>query len=260
MEAPHITTSQRKLAASLRTARGRRENSLFLAEGTRCVSEILRAFTCRWLIATDAWLSENREMAARMPVLKARPDELERISSLQTPQGVIAVCEIPASSGNTGLGSEELILALDTVQDPGNLGTIVRVADWFGIRRIWASEDTVDIYNPKVVQATMGGIARVDIEYCRLPERLGEARRAGMNVYGTFLDGSDIYATALSTGGVIVMGNEGSGISPETAALCNRRIRIPSFPTGVSTVESLNVATATAITVAEFRRQTLAKN
>ncbi len=256
-----ITAATRKLVTSLRTARGRRENSLFVAEGQRCVFEILPFFHCRWLIATDAWFQTNIKMLPPgVKVLKARPDEMERMSSMQTPQGILAVFEIPEGhGGNRNIPAPRpgsLILALDHLQDPGNLGTIIRVADWFGIRQIWASSDTVDIYNPKVVQSTMGGLARVKIHYCDLPETLAEATKNSIPVYGTFLDGEDIYTTPLSPAGIIVMGNEGNGISPAVEPLCNRRIKIPSFPAGATKVESLNVSTATAITVAEFRRRT----
>lgn len=256
-----ITAATRKLVTSLRTAHGRRENSLFVAEGQRCVFEILPFFHCRWIIATDAWLQTNIKMLPPgVKVLKARPDEMERMSSMQTPQGILAVFEIPEGHGGNGKTPAprpgSLILALDHLQDPGNLGTIIRVADWFGIRQIWASSDTVDIYNPKVVQSTMGGLARVNIHYCDLPETLAEATKNGIPVYGTFLDGEDIYTTPLSPAGIIVMGNEGNGISPAVEPLCNRRIKIPSFPAGATKVESLNVSTATAITVAEFRRRT----
>ena len=179
------------------------------------------------------------------------------MSSMVTPQGVLAVCRIPASPESFEPGHDELILALDRVQDPGNMGTIMRVADWFGINRIIASPDTVDIYNPKVIQATMGAIARVQVLYMPLAPTLRVLADKGIEIYGTFLGGEPLYASPLSKGGVIVMGNEGNGITDETASAITRRITIPPYPADHPTVESLNVGVATAITVAEFRRRSL---
>lgn len=257
MEIPHIAVADRKLIASLASSRHRREEGLFVAEGWKCVSELLPHFACRWIVATDAWLAGNGAAIPRVArVLKARNDEMERISSLRTPQGVLAVFELPDIKAESPR-KDELYIALDRVQDPGNLGTIIRLADWFGIRSIYASEDTVDVFNPKVVQSTMGGLARVQVQYCNLETLLKEANTAGMEVYGTFLDGENLYGASLSRGGIIVMGNEGQGISAPVGALCNRRLTIPSFPPDAATVESLNVSMATAITVAEFRRRLL---
>lgn len=255
-----ITASQRKLIASLRQARHRRETGLFILEGTRSVLDTAACFRMEYLVATDAWLKENaatiRNIDPRI-ILTARPDEIKQMSSVVTPQGVLAVCRIPDQEGDLALAPGELILALDCVQDPGNLGTIIRVADWFGIKRIIASPDTVDIYNPKVIQATMGAIARVEVRYLPLPETLARIAATGVEIYGTFLDGEPLYSAPLTPGGIIVMGNEGNGISPDVAATVTRRITIPSYPQGETTVESLNVGVATAVTVAEFRRRLL---
>lgn len=166
---------------------------------------------------------------------------------------MIAVYRIPELSAPDFSG---LVVALDCVQDPGNLGTIMRVADWMGVHTILASTDTVDCYSPKVVQATMGAISRVRVHYCNLSDVL----RGKDHVYGTFLDGSNIYDAALSPSGIVVMGNEGKGISPEVASTVTHRLRIPSFPPDVPTSESLNVAVATAITLAEFRRRQNSEN
>jgi TrmH family RNA methyltransferase len=182
-------------------------------------------------------------------------DELHRISFLQHPQQVLALFPIPKSDSSSSLShlSSSLSLALDGIQDPGNLGTIIRIADWFGIDTIYCSEDTADAYNPKVVQATMGSLARVNIIYLSL-EALFDSLPDDFPVYGTLLDGDDIYQQPLSQNGIIVMGNEGNGISPEIRAKVNRRLLIPRFRTGDS-AESLNVAIATAITCSEFRRR-----
>lgn len=181
--------------------------------------------------------------------------EMERISFLKTPSDMLALVEIPRYRLSVRELSDTLSLALDGVQDPGNMGTILRLADWFGMRDVICSETTADCFNPKVVQATMGAIARVRVHYVPLARWLGEVRAAGIPVYGTFLDGEPIYDAALSPGGVIVMGSEGQGVSPEVAELVSRRLFIPPFPVGEPTSESLNVATATAIVCSEFRRR-----
>lgn len=254
-----VTANQRKLIASLQQARHRRALGLFVIEGTRSVLDSARCFEIEMLVATPPWLEEH---AHRLPphagaLLTARAEDMKQMSSMVTPQGVLAVCRIPASPESFEPDPDELILALDRVQDPGNMGTIMRVADWFGINRIIASPDTVDIYNPKVIQATMGAIARVQVMYMPLAPTLRALAGKGIEIYGTFLGGEPLYISPLSKGGVIVMGNEGNGITDETASAITRRITIPPYPADHLTVESLNVGVATAITVAEFRRRSL---
>lgn len=252
-----LTNKLRKLVASLDDPRARRESGLFVAEGTKCVLDTLGAFTCRRLLATPAWLDRygDRVGDGIDVVVSKRPD-MERMSHLTTPADVIAVYEIPSVAPITAADIDgRLVLALDRLQDPGNLGTIMRVADWFGIDTVVASHDTVDLYNPKVVQATMGAISRVRVHYVDLPEWLGSLE--GVSVCGTFLDGDNIFTSPLPASGIVVMGNEGRGISPEVEAWVSHRLTIPSFPHDAVTSESLNVGTATAITVAEFRRRNM---
>ena len=179
--------------------------------------------------------------------------DMERMSQLSTPTQVLAVYEMPQVTFDENGLSSNLIIALDRVQDPGNLGTIIRIADWFGITDIVCSPETVDVYNPKVVQATMGAISRVKVHYLDLAELI--KRNPDIPVYGTFLDGRNIYETSLTPHGIVVMGNEGQGISDEIGRLIKRRLFIPSYPQERPTSESLNVGMATAITVAEFRRR-----
>ena len=174
--------------------------------------------------------------------------ELQKVSCLQHPQQVLALFEMPKVAVQ-GEASKELCLALDGVQDPGNLGTIIRIADWFGIKTIYCSEETADAWNPKVIQATMGSIARVKMIYTDLKALI---EKAEVPVYGTLLDGQDIYTQPLSKEGIIVMGNEGNGISQEIRKLITHRLLIPKYQEGP---ESLNVAIATAITCSEFRRR-----
>ena len=177
-----------------------------------------------------------------------------RASLLKTPQNVIAVFEQRQEQTDPSVIAHQLCLALDDVQDPGNLGTIIRIADWFGIEHIFCSQGTVDVYSPKVVQATMGALARVHLHYVDLPAMIGQLKE-DIPVYGTFLDGTNIYTQTLSTSGLIVMGNEGNGITAEVRKLINKKLFIPNYPAGRDTSESLNVAVATAITCAEFRRR-----
>lgn len=251
-----ISVATRKFIASLRLAKHRRSEGLFVIEGTRAVLDTVPFFEVVHLAATRRWLDEHGgDLAEGMPEpLLAREDEMERMSSLSTPQGVLAVCRMPQAGILEPPAPGELMLALDRIQDPGNLGTIIRVADWFGVTRILASADTVDVYNPKVIQATMGAVARVKVLYCDLAETL-RSFGGEVPVYGTFLDGDDIYRAELSPGGIVVMGNEGNGISAPVGECVTGRIKIPPYPAGRMTVESLNVSMATGITLAEFRRR-----
>ena len=225
---------------SLGQKKFRDEKRLFVVEGEKLVDEALRS----------GW-----DVVAHYRVEDIGEEAMARISQLTHPSPALAVVRMPDDDtlpAGTVLTPEpdELILALDGVRDPGNLGTILRIADWFGIRRILASTDTVKAYNPKVVQATMGAIFRVRVHYCDLPVQL-----KGVPVYGTFLEGDNIYETNLTRGGIIVMGSEANGISPAVAATVTQKLFIPPFPQGAHTSESLNVAVATAITCAEFRRR-----
>ena len=252
-----MTKANRRMVSSLATAKGRRVHSLFVAEGTKCVLETIGSFKVYALLCTDSWYAAHTDTlpAGITDITIVKRADIIEMSSLTTPADVIAVYHIPETT-MTAPSASRLALALDRVQDPGNLGTIVRIASWMGISDIYCSPDSVDLYNPKVVQATMGAIARVRVHYCDLPSMLTDARRDGVAVYGTFLDGDDIYSAQLTPGGIIVMGNEGSGISDAIAPLVDRRLFIPSYPPDAPCVESLNVSVATAITVAEFRRQT----
>jgi len=219
----------------------RDERRLFVVEGEKLVAEALQS---------------GFDVIAHYRVEDIGEEAMARISQLTHPSPALAIVRqpdpVPAS-----IQPDELVLALDGIRDPGNLGTILRIADWFGIHTILASKDTVEIYNPKVVQATMGAIFRVRVQYVDLAGYLRCRVKPGMtgDVYGTFLDGDNIYQTPLTKGGIIVMGSEANGISPAVAATVSRRLYIPPFPPDAHTSESLNVAVATAITVAEFRRR-----
>ena len=231
-----ISKNEIKEIKALGQKKFRDERRLFVVEGEKLVAEALQS---------------GFDIVAHYRVEDIGEDAMARISQLTHPSPALAVVRQPAQAP-IDIQPDELVLALDGIRDPGNLGTILRIADWFGIRQILASEDTVELYNPKVVQATMGAIFRVKVSYVKLADYL---RCPAVEVYGTFLEGEDIYSAELTQGGIIVMGSEANGISPEVAATVTKKLYIPPFPKDAHTSESLNVAVATAITVSEFRRR-----
>lgn len=249
-----LSKNKIKFIHSLELKKNRKENKVFLAEGNKLVSDLSPYFKCKILVATDKWLESNKNISAD-EIITVDRNELSRVSLLKTPQDVLAVFETPVYDFSEENPRKELCLALDDVQDPGNLGTIIRIADWFGIKHIYCSHGTADAFSPKTVQATMGALARVKLHYCDLKELI--TKLDGVPVFGTFLDGNNIYDNELSSHGLIVMGNEGNGISKEVSELINRRILIPNYPQGYETTDSLNVAIATAIVCSEFRRRQL---
>lgn len=248
-----LSKNKIKYIRSLELKKYRKEEQVFIAEGHKLVGDLLGHFPCRLLLGTDKWLNEHPLIEAEETIEVSR-EELSRASLLKTPQEVLALFEIPHYEWDPKIAERSLCLALDDVQDPGNLGTIIRIADWFGIHHIFCSNGCVDAFNSKTVQATMGALARVQLHYCDLPAFL-QAQPKEVPVFGTFLDGENLYAQELSTNGIIIMGNEGNGISPQVAQSVNRRLLIPNYPQGQTTSESLNVAVATAIVCAEFRRR-----
>lgn len=248
-----ISKNKIKLITSLSQKKFRDESGLFIAEGTKLVLDLASVFQCSILLATPEWLNNHSAITAA-ELIEATESELAKISKQKSPQGVMAVFTKPTYKLNNYKFDNKLILALDDVQDPGNLGTIIRIADWFGITDIFCSEHSADVYNPKTVQATMGALARVKIHTVNLASFL-ETSAANTPIYGTFLDGDNIYTTSLTQHGIIVMGNEGNGISAEIENKINSRLLIPNFPAGQPTSESLNVGVATALVCAEFRRR-----
>ena len=248
-----LSKNKIKLITSLSQKKFRDEADLFVAEGTKLVLDLATVFHCSLLVATSGWLNENKAVKAD-EIVETDENDIRKISNQKSPQGVLAVFKKPQYSLNQEDLSQKLSLALDEVQDPGNLGTIIRIADWFGITDIFCSENSADVYNPKTVQATMGALARVRVHVVNLVEFL-EKCQLNVPIYGTFMDGENIYEKALSKTGIIVMGNEGNGISPEIEELVTERLLIPNFPAGQATSESLNVGVATALVCAEFRRR-----
>lgn len=323
-----LSKNKIKLISSLRLKKYRDELSLFVAEGPKLVSDLLKCFSPKIIVSTQSWLDENSPSAEEIIVVSSA-DDLKSVTQLSSPSPVLAVfykkdCSlisnsvqasskkspnsIPAESvpqefnspsslspNNGGFASnpitnitnplspdsrnqkevlnslnqseyftnplspdffkeKRLILAIDSVQDPGNLGTIIRIADWFGINDIVCSETTVDVYNFKTIQATMGALCNVNIHYINLKDFCAIAASYNWPLYGTFLDGEVIYNAKLTDFGVIIMGNEGNGISSDIADLVSNRLYIPDYPLGKSYSESLNVAVATSIVCNEFRR------
>ena len=253
-----LSKNKQKLIRSLDRKKNRDAEGLFLAEGPKLVTELLAHFGCRLLVGEPAVLSKvPSEANAVDERVEVTAEELARVSLQRAPQGVLAVFEKPqpvAAQSLLPVAGRSLCLALDGVQDPGNVGTIVRIADWWGIEHVICSHDTADVFAPKTVQSTMGALGRVGVHYTDLPAWLGELP-AGTPVYGTLLDGDNLYDSELTPHGIIVMGNEGNGLSSAVRERVSHRLLIPSFPPDRPTSESLNVAVATAVTCAEFRRR-----
>ena len=247
-----------KLVSSLAVKKYRDKERLFVAEGWKCVRDTWRAFNCRYLIATKAWYEQQGTAEHYPKLVLAHKSQMARMSQFTTPSDVMAVYEIPETSYTHDEVRSGLNIVLDNIQDPGNLGTIMRLADWYGIRNIFASKSTVDVYNHKVVQATMGAISRVKVHYCDLDFFLDDYD--DMPVMGTFLDGDNIYGAKLPEGGAfVIFGNEGQGISPKIAAHVTQCLHIPAMPRKGEHSESLNVGIAAAITISELRRNHLIK-
>ncbi|EHQ43175.1 TrmH family RNA methyltransferase [Myroides odoratus] len=239
-----VTKNQIKRIKSLHQKKYRKEHQLFIAEGIKVIQELLQSsFVLDHLYVTN-------EMDFGVPahqVTRVSADDLKKMSALTTTPNCLAVFHCLASKT---IDFSDWVVALDDIRDPGNLGTIIRLCDWFGISHIVCSSETVDCYNPKVIQATMGSVSRVNIVYTDLAELL---QTAEVPLYGTFLGGENIYEMKAVKPGVIVMGNEANGISAEIEALISRKITIPRFG-NLQQTESLNVAMATSIVLSEFRR------
>ena len=244
-----MTKAEIQLVRALADKRGRTEHGLFVAEGEKLIGELRTSqLRVRKIFALEG-------LFAGPEVETVAPRDMERLSLLKTAGNSLALVEIPHYTLDPAALRDRLTLALDDVQNPGNLGTIIRLADWYGIGDIVCSPATADCFNPKVVQATMGAILRVRVHYTPLAPFLREASALGMPVYGTFLEGANIYTTELTPSGIVVMGNEGRGVTPDIAAAVTRKLLIPPYPADRRTTESLNVAMATGIVCSEFRRR-----
>ncbi len=240
-----VTKNQIKLITSLQQKKFRQIHQLFIAEGVKVIDELLKSnFELEFLFVTETifeWVASDKKNSIDF-------DSLKKISSLSTPNNCLAVFKIPVQKPYSGFG---LTVALDSISDPGNFGTIIRLCDWFGVEQIVCSTQTVDLYNPKVIQATMGSISRVTILYTNLIDFL---KQTTLPVYGTFMDGENVYKKKLPQNAILLLGNEANGISETLSGLVSNRIAIPRFGK-LQQAESLNVATATAIFLSEFKRE-----
>lgn len=246
-----ISKSKIKQIRLLEKKKYRDEYKLFVAEGNKLVSDMIPFFECEWMIARTSWMATQKNLKAS-ELIVAGEDDIRKVSLLKNPQDVLAVFRHPPCTIENVNPVEGLILALDGIQDPGNLGTMIRLADWFGIEHVICSEDTADVFGPKAVQATMGALARVSVHYTSLEDFLAKQT---VPLYGAFLDGNNMYEEELSSHGIIVIGNEGNGIRPSVESCVNKRLYIPAYPPARKRSESLNAAVAAAILCAEFRRR-----
>ncbi len=252
-----ISKAKIKLINSLAQKKYRKKNALFVAESPKLVRDIAKgSFNISEIFATENYLADFDNIS---PVInEISESELKKISFLENPQGVLAILKIPEEKKSLIFNENELILTLDTIQDPGNMGTLIRLAHWFGIKKIVCSTDSVDVYNPKVVQASMAALAYLDVFYTDLPvffKNLPEKTP----IYGALMNGKNIYTANLSQNGIILLGNEGQGIKNELLTYINQAISIPDFPQNSAKVDSLNVSMAGSIILSEFRRRNFSK-
>ncbi len=255
-----LSKAKQKLVTSLSSKKNRDKLRLFIAEGDKLVKDLMQVFEVKWIFCSNEWKACNLSAIEHLPtesvVALDDLDDMKSISQLTTPTAVLCVFH-QNECGNAAdiVKHSDLVIALDSIQDPGNLGTIIRTADWFGVKYVFCSNDTVDVYNPKVVQATMGALARVVVVYGGIYEFLQESKKCGKNLFGTFLNGNNIYATpCIPKNAVIIMGNEGNGVSKSVENIISERLTIPHFQFAETKPESLNVAIATSIVISEFRR------
>jgi len=249
-----------KLIKSLSFKKYRQKYGLFLVEGDKNVREILISdYQVNELYATENFLeSDEKIISHALKINKVNTSELKKASLLVQPQHAMAICPIPVSKRKIP-GLKKLTLYLDGIQDPGNMGTIIRICDWFGIEELICSPCTADVYNPKVIQASMGSFCRVRISYMPFEKIAGLAGELKIPVFGTFIEGVNIYKEILPDNALVVLGNEGCGISKEASQMIEYKIKIPSFCKKEESAESLNVAVAAGIVCSEFKRQTYSK-
>lgn len=252
-----LSKNKIKHIQSLKVKKYRAIHEEFIAEGEKICEELLQSeLIIKSVYATKQWLVAHKQLFLKKitEVIEITSEELKKISSLNTPNEVLIVCSIPKYKLQTATLLNTLSIVLDNVQDPGNIGTIIRLADWFGIEHIICSEDCADVYNSKVVQATMGSIARVKIHYANLSQFFQDVSIGDIPIYGAVLNGKNIYEQKLKQTGIIIMGNESKGISKEIIAYIKYPLLIPNFSLKKE-IDSLNVAMATAIICSEFKRE-----
>ena len=252
-----ISKNSIKLIKSLALKKIRLKENLFLVEGDKIVSEVLESkFKVDKLFATSSFLINNQQKIKNVTLVsEVNQGDIAQASLLKSPQNSIALCKLPDFKTHPEKPDASLWVYLDEIQDPGNLGTIIRVCDWFGIENLFCSPRTADLFNPKVIQASMGSFCRVELIYTPFEPVVRLASSLGIPIFGAFLDGTNIYEQKLPSKALVVMGNEGNGISPEIAAKIEKKIKIPEFNKNTKSAESLNVSVATAIICSEFKRQ-----
>ena len=249
-----LSKNQEKLIVLLSKKKYRDKLNLFVAEGPKLVFDLISSGFIPYLIVADKnFQPESISFFDVEPVITTE-NVIKRVSQLKTPQNIIAVFHQPNNISEK-INFNSLLLGLDGIQDPGNFGTILRIADWFGFDEIICSVDTVDVYNPKVVQSSMGSIGRVKVNYVNFVEFCTKYSESGNNIYGAFTNGDNIYTAHLEQKGLIIMGNEGNGISPEIEKIVTKKISIPTFSTKKNPSQSLNVGAATAVVCSEFIRR-----
>lgn len=256
MLSKHVT----KIIQSLEKKKFRDKYNLFKTEGEKLVKELLLSdLDIDSVIACPEWIEKNRALLKNRNIVEVNAREMRTLSNFPSPPEVIALARIPQPQYQKADIGHSLSLILNGIQDPGNLGTILRVSDWFGIRHVFCDSDCAGSYNPKCVQASMGALFRIKVIYTEILPLLQEFRAPGFCCYGTFLEGDNIYRTSLNASGFIVMGNEGSGIRPEIEKQIDKRLTIPSFAENENSTESLNVGVATGIILSEFKRKFYSK-
>ncbi len=255
-----LSKNKIKFINSIKKKKYREIHQCFFAEGEKLVDELLNSnVQIIEIFATAGWINKNKQglyLRPELDVIEISENDLNKISLLTTPNKVFAIAKQPVYEYKIEEICTGLSLFLENINDPGNLGTIIRIADWFGIKNIFCSKESVDVYNPKVVQTSMGAIYRVKIHYVESSEFLADlSKLENFNIYGTFLEGNNIYQESLDNHGLIIMGSESHGISKELEPLINKKLFIPNYPSNEETSESLNISVATAIVCSEFRRR-----
>jgi TrmH family RNA methyltransferase len=257
-----LSINQSKLIRSLQQKKYRKKHGMFIIEGEKIIADltvsgVLNTENTVLNCATIDWIENTvligEEIKSRF--IEVEYDEIKKLSSMKTPPKVFSLARIPQLEFSTEMLRSDLCLAFDYIRDPGNLGSIIRTADWFGIKNIFCSKDSVDAYNPKVVQASMGGIMRVNVHYLDLPELFSKINSLHIPIYGTVMDGDDFYDAQVKTPGLLVFGNESKGISEELNEFFRSKIRIPDYPKGETGSESLNIAASVAVICSEVRRR-----
>ena len=251
-----LSKNKQKFILSLKKKKIRDRHKVFIAEGEKLIEDLLNSKSnAELIVCTNDWLSGNRDLAAHnTEIITCSLEEIKKVSGHKSPPHVLGIFKQKNKELDIPALNAELCLFLDDIQDPGNLGTIIRLADWFGIKNVICSGACVDVYNAKTIQSTMGAISRIDVTYVDSEQFFREYARVNLPVYGTCLDGTSVYEQNITENGLIIMGNEGKGISPEVEKYLTHKLLIPSYPGREASSESLNVSVATAIICAEFRR------